>query len=309
MLGFGERTGNPPIEGLIIDYVSLKGGLNGVNTQVITEIADYFKKVIKVEIPKNYPFVGDEFNVTMAGIHADGGIKDERIYNIFDTRKLLNRPLGVGITDKSGTAGVAYWINNFFNLKGKDAVDKASPDVLKIHEWVTHEYENQRITGISNQEMMELTKKYLPNLFSSELEILKAKAKDLAYELILEVVKKPEIVSMEPAKQEPVMQALADDNFFVKLVYITDISGKKITKNITQKKDAELYHQKLQEYGVFSDRAWFQEAIKNKKVYFTDLYTSKITGLLCITVSAPIFDKNDNLIGVLGIDIKFDDLI
>ncbi len=87
LLGMGERTGNPPIEGLIIEYISLKGSTNGIDTTVITDIAEYFENEIGVRIPPNYPFVGSEFNVTMAGIHADGLIKSEEIYNIFDTKK------------------------------------------------------------------------------------------------------------------------------------------------------------------------------------------------------------------------------
>ena len=35
------------------------------------------------------PFVGRSFNVTRAGIHADGLLKDEEIYNVFDTAKIL----------------------------------------------------------------------------------------------------------------------------------------------------------------------------------------------------------------------------
>jgi len=309
LLGFGERTGNPPIEGLIIEYAALKGDLNGVDTRVITEIGDYFKKDIKDPIPKNYPFVGDEFNVTRAGIHADGGIKNEMIYNIFDTRKLLNRPMGVGITDKSGVAGIVYWVNNFFGLKGNDALDKQSSGAQKINEWVAGEYKNNRITSISDQEMMELTKKYLPELFVSELEVLKAKAKDLAYDLISNLAKEPDIISMRPEKQEPFLERIADDNPFVRLLYITDTAGKKTTRNITQKKDIELYKEKLQEFGDFSDRPWFKTVMSQKEIYFSDLYTSKVTGLLCITVSAPIFDEKKDILGILGIDIKFDDLI
>ena len=100
LLGWGERTGNPPIEGLIIEYISLRGEQNGIDTTVITEIADYFQEEIGDYIPPNYPFVGEEFNVTRAGIHADGIIKNEEIYNIFDTAKILNRPLDILVNDK-----------------------------------------------------------------------------------------------------------------------------------------------------------------------------------------------------------------
>ena len=57
------------------------------------------------------PFVGRNFNVTQAGIHADGLLKDEEIYNIFNTKKLLNRPATVQVGKTSGLAGIAYWIN------------------------------------------------------------------------------------------------------------------------------------------------------------------------------------------------------
>ena len=100
LFGFGERTGNPPLEGAIIEYIALKGELCGIQTEVITELADYMRS-IGLPIPDNYPFVGKDFNTTRAGIHAGGLRQDERIYNIFDTARLLNRPPRVAITDKT----------------------------------------------------------------------------------------------------------------------------------------------------------------------------------------------------------------
>src|SRR3989338_3496359 len=108
ILGFGERTGNPPIEGLIFDYISLMGKTNGIDTTVITEIANYFQNEIGYKINPSYPFVGANFNTTAAGIHADGLIKNPEIYNVFDTDKILNRPVGISLTDKSGAAGISY---------------------------------------------------------------------------------------------------------------------------------------------------------------------------------------------------------
>ena len=118
LFGFGERTGNPPLEGAIIEYIALKGDLCGIQTEVITELADYMRS-IGLPIPDNYPFVGRDFNTTRAGIHAGGLRQDERIYNIFDTATLLNRPPRVSLTDKTGADGVALWVNEFFGLQGR----------------------------------------------------------------------------------------------------------------------------------------------------------------------------------------------
>jgi isopropylmalate/homocitrate/citramalate synthase len=64
LLGFGERTGNPPIEGLIFEYISLMGHNNGIDTTVITEIRNYLERAVGVHIASNMPFVGANFNST-----------------------------------------------------------------------------------------------------------------------------------------------------------------------------------------------------------------------------------------------------
>jgi len=163
VLGFGERTGNSPIEALAIEYASLTGSPNGMDLSAITEIGDYLRE-IGTDIPKNYPFVGERFNVTMAGIHADGVIKNEEIYNIFDTKKILNRPLGVNLTNRSGIAGVGFWVNQYLEKKGLPPVDKRDPRVAKIFEWVDKQYEKGRVTSISPEEMMEQFKKHFPDV-------------------------------------------------------------------------------------------------------------------------------------------------
>ena len=118
-----------------------------MDTRVITEIADYFRDEIKAPIPTNYPFVGEDFNTTRAGIHADGLLKNEEIYNIFDTEELLSRPLRVMVTDKSGMAGIARWLNeNIPSIRKGEAeeIGKRHPGVKYIFDWVTKQYENGR---------------------------------------------------------------------------------------------------------------------------------------------------------------------
>lgn len=73
------------------------------------------------------PFVGENFNVTRAGIHADGLLKNEEIYNIFDTDKFLNRPVLVAVSNTSGLAGIAHWINTYYHLPDEEKISKDTP--------------------------------------------------------------------------------------------------------------------------------------------------------------------------------------
>jgi citrate (Re)-synthase len=162
LLGIGERTGNTPLEAMVIEYNQLKGDNGGMRTEVITEIADYFENELNYEIPPRTPFVGRAFNATKAGIHADGLLKDEEIYNIFDTTKILGKPPTVVIGSHSGLAGLAAWVNNYFMLKGEDSIDKKDENLLKVKEWIDNEYENGRTTVISDAELEYLVGEYLP---------------------------------------------------------------------------------------------------------------------------------------------------
>ena len=155
MLGIGERTGNIPLEAMVFEYASLRGSLDGMDPTVITEIADYFHYEMGYEIPVMTPFVGRNFNVTRAGIHADGLLKDQEIYNIFDTEKLLGKKPSVLIGKTSGLAGIAYWINENYRLAEDEQVDKKSPLVVSLKEWIDAEYADGRQTTLSNYELEE----------------------------------------------------------------------------------------------------------------------------------------------------------
>ena len=307
LLGFGERTGNSPIEGLIVEYIGLMGHNNGVDTTMITEIRNYLERAVSVHIASNMPFVGTNFNSTSAGIHADGILKNEEIYNIFNTAKILNRPISISVNDKSGLAGIAQWINSHFALTGKDRVEKTHPGVAKINRWVTKQYEDGRTTSISDQEMEKVARKYLAEIFVSEFDILKARAREMAYHIIERVIEEPGMKSMEPTQAEPILQSLIDEYPYLQYVYVVDMHGRKITRTICQPVDqAKFAHVPAGE--DYSDRPWFIEPLKDGKIHVTDLYSSKHTGALCITLSGPIRNDTGEIRGILGLDIRFEDL-
>ncbi len=308
LLGFGERTGNTPVEAMLIDYISLTGNGDGIDTAAISEMAEYFRREMGFPIPSNYPFVGSEFNSTSAGIHADGMMKNEEIYNIFDTTKILKRPMGVIITDKSGIAGIAHWVNSHVGLDADKKIDKRHPGLAKMNKWVLEQYEQGRTTSISHDELQEKAKKYLSEYFESDLDKLKKKAQDISLHLVEGMVGRKEMRTMDHTKQEGSIQKLLDENSFIQFAYVVNAEGKKTTRNITQiQYKAQFEHSGLGDN--FSDRPWFIMPMKDGKSFVSDFYTSKITGALCITVSAPISNEQDTIVGVFGVDIRFEDLV
>ena len=159
LLGIGERTGNIPLEAMVIEYASIKGSLDGMDPTVITEIGDYYKNVLKYDIPPMTPFVGSNFNMTRAGIHADGLMKDAEIYNIFDTEKILARPAEVSISNTSGLAGIAYWINTAFSLAEGAMVSKQDAVVVRMKEEIDKEYVDGRTTIMSDEELFRIAER------------------------------------------------------------------------------------------------------------------------------------------------------
>ena len=169
LLGIGERTGNCPLEAMAIEYASLMGNDGGMDFTAITDIANYFEREIGYMIPPKTPFIGRSFNSTRAGIHADGMLKDERIYNVFNTTKLLNRPMSVVINNTSGLAGIAYWINQFYELSEENKIDKSHPAIAKIKEVIDQEYAEGRTSVMGDDELVGILRMVDKNLYKKLL--------------------------------------------------------------------------------------------------------------------------------------------
>ncbi|WP_028573731.1 triose-phosphate isomerase [Desulfonatronovibrio hydrogenovorans] len=308
LFGFGERTGNAPLEALIIEYISLTGNDDAAYTPAITELAKYFEKHLNVEIPSNYPFAGRDFNATSAGIHVDGLLKNEEIYNIFNTKHILHRTIPIIITDKTGRAGVAYWINHNLNLSDEQKVDKRHPAVGKIYDKIMRSYAKGRTTNYSHEEMQKLVRRYLPDLFSSSFDQLKILAHKVLANIMRDLAAKPELSTMDKDRIDLVMDDFLREFPFIQYMYITDVNGCLLTWNVSDIGDLSKYRQ-VPERADLSDREWFHRPVKTGKLHITDFYKSFFTGKLCLTASIPIFTKDDEIVGILGADIRFDELV
>ena len=165
LLGIGERTGNTPLEAMVFEYAALRGTMDGMNPEVVTEIADYYRTELDYDIPPMMPLVGEDFNTTRAGIHADGLLKDKEIYTLFDTEKLLNQPIKVLINKNSGAAGLLHWIEAHFGLAPGE-LGKRDPRLATILDWIQGEYENGRVTAFADEELEKAIERLQPDLYA-----------------------------------------------------------------------------------------------------------------------------------------------
>ena len=306
LMGFGERTGNAPLEALVIDYISLTGNDEAADPTVITEIASYFEKELDYHIPHNYPFAGKDFNATSAGIHVDGLSKNEEIYNIFDTKKILNRSVPIIINDKAGRAGVAYWINQVFDLPPERQVSKKHPAVGQIHAKIMKAYEEGRNTSFSSKEVELLARRYMPELFDSEFDHIKQLAGHLAANLLERLA-----ASCERAASDGVLEQLLQDFVheydFIQYVYVTDVQGH--SKAVAFSDPNRGRYEAFPIGYDYSNREWFNEPMKTGKLHIMNVHQSQVTSQLIITVSTVITDARDEIIGVLGADIQLEEII
>lgn len=54
LFGIGERTGNTPLEAMVFEYAQLRGTLDGMDTTVITELAEYYEKKLVITFQKEH---------------------------------------------------------------------------------------------------------------------------------------------------------------------------------------------------------------------------------------------------------------
>lgn len=151
-LGKGERTGNAPLEGVLLHLLGM-GYFAGDRPDftVLNELAELYAGMGEA-IPPKYPLYGRDAHRTRAGIHADGLNKFWWMYAPFDVPTLLGRPLDVSLTKDSGVAGLVFLIRQHLGLD----IDKQDPRLHELHDEIEHEFDAGRQTGMEWEELRPL---------------------------------------------------------------------------------------------------------------------------------------------------------
>jgi 2-phosphinomethylmalic acid synthase len=148
-LGKGERTGNAPLEGVLLHLIGMGYfPVQRPDFTTLNELVDLYARMGE-PIPPKYPLYGRDAHRTRAGVHADGLNKFWWMYAPFDVPELLGRPLEVSLTKDSGLAGMVFVIRQRLGLE----VAKDDPRLLEVYRWLTAEFDNGRQTSVEWEEL------------------------------------------------------------------------------------------------------------------------------------------------------------
>ncbi|HEX4211725.1 MAG TPA: pyruvate carboxyltransferase [Candidatus Dormibacteraeota bacterium] len=149
LLGIGERTGNAPLEGVLL-HLSGMGyfDANGPDFAALNDLARLYLEMGR-ELAPSYPLYGRDAHRTRAGIHADGLNKFWAMYAPFDVPALLGRPLEVSLTKESGLAGLIFVIRQHTG----EEMAKDDPRLRRLAAWMDEQFEAGRQTAIEWEEI------------------------------------------------------------------------------------------------------------------------------------------------------------
>ena len=148
-LGKGERTGNAPLEQVLVHLIGLGYfATDAPDFAALNALVDLYDELSE-PVPARYPLYGRDAHRTRAGIHADGLSKFWRMYAPFDVPRLLGRPFEVSLTSASGLAGLAYVIEQHTGV----AVAKDDPAVKDLWSRLMHAFDAGRMTAVDWEEI------------------------------------------------------------------------------------------------------------------------------------------------------------
>lgn len=156
-LGKGERTGNAPLEAVMLHLVGMGyWSEEQLNFRVLNELAALYQEMGET-LPAKYPVFGRDAYVTRAGIHADGINKFWWMYAPFNAPLLVGRNLEVSLTKDSGVAGLLFVIKQHLGIE----LPKEDPGVQNVRKWLDEQFDNGRMIPVEWPELEPLVRKHL----------------------------------------------------------------------------------------------------------------------------------------------------
>lgn len=151
LLGKGERSGNAPLEAVLLHAAGMGCLPELPDFRVLNELVDLYEDMGE-PVPAKYPLYGRDAHRTRAGIHADGLNKFWWMYAPFDVPRLLGRPLELSFTKDSGIAGLIFLVKQH---TGRELA-KDNPELRRLHAELVRQFDGGRQTAVEWEEIEEL---------------------------------------------------------------------------------------------------------------------------------------------------------
>jgi homocitrate synthase NifV len=127
VMGIGERTGNSPLEEVVMASKHLLKVNTGIETQRFREVAEYVSRAAGRSIPDWKPIVGSNCFAHEAGIHADGVMKYRSNYEPYSPEEVgMIRKIIIGKHSGRST------IKQILLSKGIEVDDKTATAILDL---------------------------------------------------------------------------------------------------------------------------------------------------------------------------------
>ncbi|MFP4170214.1 MAG: homocitrate synthase [Methanomassiliicoccales archaeon] len=127
VLGIGERTGNSPLEEVIMAAKHLLNVDTGIDTTRFRELAEYVARASNRSIPDWKPIVGSNCFAHEAGIHTDGVMKFLSTYEPYSPEEVgMERKIIIGKHSGRST------IKQVLKSKGVEVSDEDAEAIMEI---------------------------------------------------------------------------------------------------------------------------------------------------------------------------------
>jgi len=103
---------------------------------------------------------------------------------------------------------------------------------------------------------------------------------------------------------EVTLHALLPQYPHFELLYVTDAHGRQVISNLSSGGREESVIGR-----DWSRRPWFHQPALTGQTYVSNIYRSLATDNFCFTISTPLCTPRGQLLGVLGVDVRFDYLL
>lgn len=165
-LGMGERAGVGELEKVLVFLEQRVENFHKYNLECLSEFADYIEQNVELRVPDNKAVVGRNVFAHESGIHTAGVIKNPFIYEPYPPEIVgAERKLMIGAT--SGSEVIRHKIEEIlreeggFGGEGRDPkIEKKDPRLKAIQADIRRQYEEDRTSCISDEEMREYVERH-----------------------------------------------------------------------------------------------------------------------------------------------------